>query len=251
MTVALCSSCQDNGGLPMATTVATDSIGAGINEPTSNVRISADFSPVFSIAEWMNETLDGTYTGDCQDGQKMLQYYVDKTKELFDDERASFGEDAPEEITGMEYTKEIDFKKAYETDQFITYTVTTDCYMGGAHGSYAIEGQTFRKQDGRRIGWEVLKADPEGGFQHLLRDGLKEYFEVSSDDELQECFLNEEDSYYIPLPMCPPLFTEDGVLVQYQQYEIAAYAYGLPGFTIPYNRILPCLNVTGQRLINP
>ena len=247
--ITICCSCQDNTGLPIAATVQTDSIGCEMNGPIDKIHISGDFATVFAIAEWMNETLGGDYAGDCLDGKQMFQFYVDKTKELFNAERASYDEDVPEDIVNTIYLTKIDFSKACETDRFITYTVTTECDLGGAHGSYEISGQTFRKQDGRHIGWEILSRNDDEGFQQLLKDGLKEYFEVSNDEDLQQCFLNEEDFYYIPLPKCPPIFTPEGISVQYQQYEIAAYALGLPGFTIPYDRIRPFLNITGQRLI--
>lgn len=245
----VCYSCQNNGEPSIAASLQTDSIGCELKDSINTIHVAGDFAPVFTIAEWMNEMLGGDYAGDCLDGQKMFQFYVNKTKELFDAERASWGEDAPQDLINTEYIQERDFAKDCETDKYITYTLTTDFYLGGAHGSYEVSGQTFRKQDGRRIGWEILNNDKEEDIQQLLKDGLKEYFEVSDEEAFQSCFLNEADYYYVPLPKCPPLFTQEGILVQYQQYEIAAYALGLPGFTIPYDRIRSCLNITGQRLI--
>ena len=42
---------------------------------------------------------------------------------------------------------------------------------------------------------------------------------------------------------------ENGVGFIYQQYEIAAYAMGMPNDTIPYERIKPFMTEWSKRLI--
>ena len=54
---------------------------------------------------------------------------------------------------------------------------------------------------------------------------------------------------YLPMPVTPPLFGKDGIIVTYQQYEIAAYAAGMPSFVIPYNKAKGLLNQTGKALL--
>jgi len=68
-------------------------------------------------------------------------------------------------------------------------------------------------------------------------DGLKKYFEMTSDDELREMLINVDDINHIQRPSSAPVFGPDGLTVRYQQYEIAPYVAGLPEFTIPYEKL--------------
>ena len=43
--------------------------------------------------------------------------------------------------------------KYAENENYVSYFITHDLYLGGAHGSQMYSGATFRKADGRRIGW--------------------------------------------------------------------------------------------------
>ena len=75
-----------------------------------------------------------------------------------------------------------------------------------------------------------------------------EYFEVKTDEELNEQ-LQVNTIYSIPLPVTPPYFTEKGVAVTYQQYEIAAYAMGLPSMVIGYDELKPWMTGWAKRLV--
>ena len=80
-----------------------------------------------------------------------------------------------------------------------------------------------------------------------MKEGLKSYFNVDTDEELNTCGLI--DLTVVPLPACSPLFTEKGALFIYQQYEIACYAAGAPEFVIPYEKLIPYLGITAKKLI--
>ena len=198
------------------------------------------------ILEYASEMLGGTYEGLYTDTAAMASHYIGEVTSEY--------QEMAKEIPNL---KEIcmsllcnnKLQKDYESSKFVTYVYTSETYSGGVHGGYTIQGQTFRKNDGRRIGWDILKNTYEQEFQELLKHGLKEYFEVGSDDELKSMLLNESDFYSIPLPQCGPMFVKEGISFVYNQYEIAPYAAGLPSFVVPYDKIKPYLNATGKKLI--
>ena len=136
--------------------------------------------------------------------------------------------------------------KDYETDRVVTYLFNSYENGGGAHGGAVGSGMTFRKSDGRRVAWDMFSS---GKMQTVLRDGLKEYFEVKTDEELASN-LTLTETYLLPMPVTPPIFGKDGIIVTYQQYEIAPYAAGMPSFVIPYNKAKAMMNNTGKQLIN-
>ena len=190
-----------------------------------------------------DESLQGSYSGDLADGEKMATYYFDlKVKEftgMYNDMKQDGMPEVPELTSSIKITKD------YETDKVVTYLYNSYENGGGAHGGAVGSGMTFRKSDGRRIDWDLFTTVK---MQSTLRDGLKEYFEVKTDDELAGC-LTLNDSFILPMPVTPPLFGKEGIIVTYQQYEIASYAAGMPSFVIPYKKAKDMMNNTGKKLI--
>ncbi len=189
------------------------------------------------------DTKQGSYSGDLADGDKMADYYFDlKVKEfqaMYNEMKQVGMPEIPELASSTKITKD------YETDKVVTFLFKSYENAGGAHGGSVGSGMSFRKSDGRRIGWELFTAT---GMQSVIRNGLKEYFEVKTDEELEGC-LTLNDTFFIPMPVTPPLFGKDGIIVTYQQYEIAAYAAGMPSFTIPYDKAKGMMNQTGKNLL--
>ena len=190
-----------------------------------------------------DESLQGSYSGDLANGEKMATYYFDlKVKEfngMYNDMKQDGMPEVPELASSIKITKD------YETDKVVTFLYNSYENGGGAHGGAVGSGMTFRKSDGRRIDWDLFTTVK---MQSIIRDGLKEYFEVKTDDELAGC-LTLNDSFILPMPVTPPLFGKDGIIVTYQQYEIASYAAGMPSFVIPYKKAKEMMNNTGKKLI--
>lgn len=190
------------------------------------------------------DTKQGSYSGDLADGDKMADYYFDlKVKEfqaMYNEMKQDGMPEIPELASSTKITKD------YETDRVVTYLFNSYENGGGAHGGAVGSGMTFRKSDGRRVDWDMFSS---GKMQTVLRDGLKEYFEVKTDEELASN-LTLTETYLLPMPVTPPIFGKDGIIVTYQQYEIAPYAAGMPSFVIPYNKAKAMMNNTGKQLIN-
>ena len=194
------------------------------------------------ILEQLNEALGGTYEGSYADPDSMARHYLATYMQEMSEERADFE-------TEMTFERSLKVYRTYETDRLVTFNVQQYQFSGGAHGGTLCFGLTFRKPDGRRMSMNTLGnlvGDEE--WSNLQKEGLKEYFEVDTDEELQDCLLDVE-TYMIPAPEYEPYFSEKGMEFVYQQYEIAPYAAGLPSYTIPYDRLRKYLNVTGRRLL--
>ena len=195
-----------------------------------------------SYAGEMENNMQGSYSGDLGDGQKMIDYYFDLKYKEFKKAHDLMAENMTGDVPTFASETEIHF--LYETDQFVTYEMKKYEDMGGAHGGTFISGMTFRKSDGRRVEWDLFTKS----MQDVIKKGLKKYFEVNTDEELENS-LSLENTYMLPLPATPPVFTKEGVLFTYQQYEIAAYAAGLPSFIVPYDEAKSLMNTTGNNLL--
>ena len=246
-------------------TVETATAVRHLNDSTGTYELRIDFPVVkngsaLSVAlnEWIDEQLGGTY-GDAEnvdhdkvlaDTTALIDYYSKKIFEGNQKEFAEMSKGSPEvKEMGITYYDSLVIEKFAEGKNWITYTNKRDIYLGGAHGAAPYFGQTFRKSDGRRIGWDVFTETSGEKFQQILKEGLVEYFGVSSEAELADHLMNEAGIHYIPLPQCPPLFTAEGVSFVYNQYEIAAYAAGLPSFTVGYDKLQPFMMTAGKRLV--
>ena len=85
--------------------------------------------------------------------------------------------------------------------------------------------------------------------QALMYEGLKDYlgqeitpnFNVKVSDML---FVKR-----IPLPADYLVMQKNGLFFLYQPYEIAAYVYGMPCFTLPYDKVMPFMTAEAVELI--
>ncbi len=133
--------------------------------------------------------------------------------------------------------------------RYVTFVARGHQYTGGAHGGIFGEGAiTFRRSDGKHI--DQFFTDPTSPALHqLMLQGLCDYFtqgEAEFGDGVSVTLENLgdyllEDTAEVRLPMEAPCPTAEGLSFIYQQYEVAAYAAGMPTFVIPYDQILPHL----------
>ncbi len=181
-----------------------------------------------AVGEWMNEQLGGSYTGDVSDMQAIVDFYG---KALCDTLR----QDQPYSLTGeMEFDAVME--KTYETPLYVTYSLSTYLDLGGAHPASSDRGSTFLKSDGKKLSWDIIRPDAKQSFNDILVEMLSDY-----------CDWDENTD--VALPVTPPYFVDNGVVVIYQQYEIGPYAIGMPTDTIPYDRISPLMEEWAQKLI--
>lgn len=206
---------------------------------------SGNFFVINNIREWMSEQMGGTYEGSVENGAKMFEHYKSA---ILEDFQQNVIPDMPR-IKGMSCYKDIKFSKMYETDRYVTYLYTQEGFSGGAHGWYLMQGQTFRKSDGRRIDYDIFREESLDELTELVKDNIfSQYFE--SNTEEIESLLTMENNDFFPLPQAAPIFREDGVEFVYQQYEIACYAAGMPACVISYDLLEPFLTQAGKWLIN-
>ncbi|WP_315510351.1 RsiV family protein [Alloprevotella tannerae] len=195
-----------------------------------------------SVNEWTSEVLGNSYTGDYSDSKKMITYYINETLRSLQEIVAEDTEG------GLSLFRNFYISKMSEGKSYLTMSFFCDEFIGGFHGLLTLSGVTFRKSDGRRIGWDVFFTYRDG-FEELMTDSLKAYFGVDTDEELRNQLLKDNEYPLVPLPRCGPLFTTKGVLFQYQSYEITSYANGMPNFILPYEQLKPYMTETARRLV--
>ncbi len=215
-----------------------------------NFQLPKDTNSVLSkrIREWVNEQISNSeniiYQGNLAEGQRLTDFYG----EAFKKELESTLE--PPVFNGYRYT-EISAYRGFENHKCITWLFTYSQYTGGAHGFVIIYGATFRKADGRRFGHDLLanNYDATTKLTPMMLSGLCEYFEADQETVVHDYTDSKITEWQVALPKYGPWFTEGGVEFLYQQYEIAAYAAGMPSFTIPYAKMEGILSHAAAELL--
>lgn len=131
---------------------------------------------------------------------------------------------------------EIDFT-CYEQKKYINLKCNSSTYYGGVHGTYSSTMETLRRSDGKVMRWKDWFVDPE-----KVRPIIEEYM-LDQNDEV------EFDPDNLPLPSDEPYLTPGFLNFSYQQYEVAAYAYGLPSCEIPVSVLLPYMTTAAKNLV--
>ena len=186
------------------------------------------------IGSYEEERLFPPYEGSTDKTDLLLEYYRGKALE-------SIGKQAQED-----YDERV---ASIEENDGLTEDQRKEI---GAHGGVTGRGGlTFGKKDGVLVD-KMLDPACLDAIQPLLRKGLTKYFS----DEDMEITQEELDNYLfletgvVPFPAWTPYPSEEGLVFTYQQYEIAAYAAGMPEFTVPYADILPYLTPEAKALLD-
>lgn len=191
-----------------------------------------------NIIAWIASLLNPSYDGDSQDVKAMVEF--DKNEFLTNEV------EAPQSA----YQNTVKFEQ--ENDRYVTYFCESWLYMGGAHGTSYKEGATFSKETGDRFTFKMFK-DPDG-LCDQIKDALeKQYFlplldgtEVTFNDAVYS-----EVAESFPLPTAEPWIQNDSVYFVYENYEIAAYVFGMPECGIPYKELMGELTDDGKAFFEP
>ena len=122
---------------------------------------------------------------------------------------------------------------------------------------------TFNRATGEQMGWNLFDMSKEQELRAMLIRGVKSYFndfseeKIETDEQLYELLILYDDpetpeneiTIGLPFPQAEPYVTRDGISFVYQQYEIAAYACGLPSFTVPVEEVKDLLSEKGKELL--
>ena len=219
--------------------------------------------------DWENNRTMKAYNGEDKSLKAFIDYYGNNVfkdlneaaEEDYNDRKQYLDEDTTiteEErkqrmIDTPQWEHESKIIKEYETPKHTVYEHNTYQYLGGAHGGVGGCGSLTFDATGKKID-KFFVDGAEKRMQKLLIKGLMNYF---NEDNAEKPLTEEDVREYlqiegniIPLPERAPYLSADGVVLTYQQYEIAAYAAGMPSFIISYNDAMPFLTDEVKALID-
>ena len=184
------------------------------------------------------------YTGSTADCAKVLDFYGKGTMRYLLETKKEMAQYYQGDEPMPQLYLKINARKKAETAEYVTYDVTDEAYLGGAHGSYTFYYVNIDKKTCKPL-YNTLDSTKVKAMQPMLRKGvlwcLKESgVEGVTEANLKDFVILPEDGI-IPLPAHTPWVQNDSLNFVYQQYEIASYAVGPIGFNIAVKDIEPYL----------
>jgi len=105
-------------------------------------------------------------------------------------------------------------------------------YSGGAHGNYGVSYLNMDMQNQKLWKLEDIMTVDSAKLQTILEKQARKAFDIPAGGKLSEGLLTDRvmpnGNFYV---------TNTGITFVYNPYEIAAYAYGIASFFIPYTQI--------------
>ena len=124
-----------------------------------------------------------------------------------------------------------------KSPELICIAINTYIDTGGAHGNGSITFFNFNSENGLLFTVEDLIKDPNR-FKELVQKHFIKHIDKDDDKSLDNYFF--EDDFQLPSTLG---FSDEGVIILYNTYEIAAYSEGITEFTIPYSEVSSFLKI--------
>lgn len=121
----------------------------------------------------------------------------------------------------------IDFSVKAENEKFVGIEFSQEWYGGGAHGAFFYSTVYFDRKDGHVIPFSEIIQD--GKLNDFTKLAGRLFFKSMTSDDIDMMEMTKE-TFFLPDNFS---LEKEGVKFIYQQYEIGAYALGLPEFIVP------------------
>lgn len=192
------------------------------------------------------------YSGNAADLDKVLRFYGKGTMRYLLEQRKEMQTYFDSDTEMPPLTQKVSISKKDETPAYVTYCVTDEAYLGGAHGSYTFYYVNIDKHTFKPV-YNMVDSTRVKALQPMLRKGVLWCLRESGVENVSDANMNDyiilPDNGIIPLPAHTPWVKNDSLNFVYQQYEIASYAVGPIGFNIAVKDIAPYLTKEAKAML--
>lgn len=154
----------------------------------------------------------------------------------FDEEYKSFKKDFQD--SSQKWEAKVDGQVIYDAPEIICVTLQTYTDTGGAHGNGRTTYLNFNPETGALFEHKDLIKNLDE-FKKVAEKAFKEQTKPKANDETMEDFFFGED-FQLPSNIG---YSNDGLVLLYNNYEIASYAQGITEIVLPYDQIKEHLKV--------
>lgn len=142
------------------------------------------------------------------------------------------------EITEPVWELHIETELIYQSEDVLTIAISTYEFKGGAHGNDKIKLLNLDAKSGKTIELNDFINDIDG-FTSVAKSQFISSLDQNKDQLTIENFFFGEP-FHLPENIG---FSEEGLVLIYNVYEVASYDLGYTEFMIPYNEAEPYLKI--------
>ena len=126
----------------------------------------------------------------------------------------------------------------YASDSIINIEIKHYTYTGGAHGYLGFRSLLFNPDTGKTIANSQLFKD-QNAFKAFAENKFRVKYKIPKDKPINSTgYLFENNVFHLPLNI---FYTDRGLLLYYNSYEVASYADGSKELLLSYNEVNPYL----------
>ncbi len=124
----------------------------------------------------------------------------------------------------------------YNDKNILSIRKTLYQYTGGAHGGTMIDYLNFNLQNGKEINLsDIFKDDYKPALDKLGEEPFREFYKLKPNDDFEASgFWFADNKFSVNETFG---FNTEGIVFQFNQYEVAPYALGAASITIPYKQL--------------
>ncbi len=138
----------------------------------------------------------------------------------------------------------------FENADVITIDVTSEGFLGGAHGFRERTLLVFDLKSGKRVTLaELVPASSHGIFEKLVEAQFRRAREIPAGESLSDAGYFVKPGGAIPIPDNFGI-TPGGLLIQYNPYEVAPYAFGPTEIVVPLEAFQGIVSDSSKGLIS-
>lgn len=188
------------------------------------------------IADRINQTLEDYVSKQINLSEEDLaKKTINEAVNQFNADYNTFIRDFPD--SSQKWEALIDGEVTYSSDEIISIALNTYLDTGGAHGNTNVRFFNFNPQTGEQLKSNDLVSNFEG-LSELVEKRLKTAVEAKTDEPIENVFFGTD--FKLPESLG---FSDEGLIILYNPYEIASYAQGIIEFSIPYENVRLFLKV--------
>ena len=132
----------------------------------------------------------------------------------------------------------IDGEVTYQSPEITCIAINSYLNTGGAHGNMNISFLNFNSQTGKNLQLEDYIKNHKDFLKLAETYFNLEIEEESNKDSFNDYFFG--DSFHLPENIG---FSDEGIILLYNNYEIAPYSEGITEFTIPFEEVLKYIKI--------
>lgn len=122
-----------------------------------------------------------------------------------------------------------------QTPQMVVVQLSTDSFLGGAHGSASQQYFNFNLKTKQQLQLsDILEQGKEKELEKLAHDQFEKWIKR---ENLADSISDYEEAWAFKLSN-NFYFNDKGLVLQYGEYEIGPYVVGMPSFTIGYEQLV-------------